>query len=160
MSLVPLLDLPPLQSPPPRSLPSEADLIRLLHGQSPKNCKVTKRKAICSEGGGCQERGEDCVLFKMKNSWTEKGLPLKERDEDIVKVVSKVKERLRKLQKNLKKMGEEEKQRHAEIFSGTTVNLGPANIREKIKSQWHLPTRLKNSLLATVEDYLGTRASR
>ena len=69
----------------------------------------------------------------MKNSWTEKGLPLKERDEDIVKVVSKVKERLRKLQKNLKKMGEEEKQRHAEIFS-IPINLNSVEIPINLNS--------------------------
>ena len=160
MSLVPLFDLPPLDAPPPGSLPSEADLIRLLYGQSPNPCKVKKSKSICLEGGGCQESGDHCLLFKMKNSWTEKGLPLKERDDDIVKVISKVKERLRKVKKNLSKMGEEEKQRHAGSFRGTTVNLGPANIREKITSEWHLPTRIKTSLLKIVEDYLGKKASR
>ena len=100
------------------------------------------------------------MLSKMKNSWVESGLPLKERDDDIVKVLSKLKERFRKVQRNVNKMKDEVKQSHAQNFCGKTVNIGPANIREKITADWYLPARIKKSLLAIVEDYLGKSATR
>ena len=49
VDLVPVLDMVPLDFLPPLSLPSEADLLRLLHGQSPQPCKIKTRKARCSE---------------------------------------------------------------------------------------------------------------
>ena len=79
VDLVPLLDMVPLDFLPPLSLPSEVDLLRLLHGQSPQPCKIEKRKARCSEEGGCEEGGEKCVLLKMNESWAPKGFPLKGR---------------------------------------------------------------------------------
>ena len=157
---VPLLNLFPIESLPPNSLPSEADLLRLLHGPSPPPCKVKKRKSICEEEGGCCEKTGKCVLAKMKESWTEKGLPLKERDDDIVKIISKVKLRLQSLKKNLKKMGEETKQQHRQKFSESTVNLAPANYREVIKSNWYMKASMKNSLIAVLDDYIGKNATR
>ena len=49
--LVPVLDMVPLDFLPPLSLPSEADLLQLLHGhgQSPQPCKIKNRKARCYE---------------------------------------------------------------------------------------------------------------
>ena len=146
MNLVPVLQLPPLELLPPASLPSEADLVRLFHGRSPKPCKVVRRKATCPEPGGCQEIGVPCVLPKMKQSWVEIGIPLKERDDDVKKHVAKMKE--------------ETRQSHVQELSGRTVNLGPGNIREKIMSDWHLPARIKKSIMAIVEDYLGKNATR
>ena len=150
----------PLTFSPPLSLPSEADLLLLLHGQSPQPCKIKNRKARCSEEGGCEEGGEKCVLLKMKESWAQKGLPLKERDDDIVKIISKVKQRLQSVKKNLKKMSSETKEKHSRTFSSTTVNLAPGNFQEVIKSNWHLPQSIKKSLLAVLDDYLGKNATR
>ena len=79
VDLVPVLDMVPLELLPPLSLPSEVDLPRLLHGQSPQPCKIEKRKPWCSEEGGCKEGGEKCVLLKMKESWAQKGFLLKGR---------------------------------------------------------------------------------
>ena len=157
---VPVLDLLPIQSLPPNSLPSEADLLRLLHGSTPPPCKIKNRKSICGEQGGCEESGGKCVLQQMKESWTEKGLPLKERDDDIVKIFSKVKQRLQSLKKNLKKMGEESKQQHRQVFSNSTVNLAPANYRDVIRSNWHLTASVKKTLIAVLDDYIGTDATR
>ena len=75
-----------------------------------------------------------CVLLKMKESWTLKGLPLKKRDTDIVQVFAKVKERLQKLKKNIKTMKADTRERHSERLSSTTVNIGPGNYKEVIKS--------------------------
>ena len=48
-ALVPILNLAPIDSLPPFSLASEADLLLLLHGSSPQSCKVQKGRSICSE---------------------------------------------------------------------------------------------------------------
>ena len=97
-ALVPILNLAPIDSLPPSSLASEADLLLLLHGSSPQSCKVKKGRSICSEDGGCESQGgEKCVLAKMKQSWIEKGLPLKQPDTSILRVISKVKERFKNL---------------------------------------------------------------
>ena len=132
VDLVPVLDMVPLDHLPPFSLPSEADLLRLLHGKSPQPCQIKNRKSRCSDEGGCEEKGEKCVLRKMKESWAQKGLPLKERDDEIVNIFSKVKQRLQSLKKNVKKMSSQTKEKHS--FSSTTVNLAPMNIQELIKS--------------------------
>ena len=118
MNLVPVLQLNPLELLPPASLPSEADLVRLFHGRSPKPCKVVSRKATCPEPGGCQELGVPCVLSQMKQSWVEIGIPLKERDDDILKVMSKVQDKFRKVKKNVAKMKEETRQSHLQELSG------------------------------------------
>ena len=101
-ALVPILNLAPIDSLPLSSLASEADLLLLLHGSSPQTCKVKKGRSICSEDGGCESQGgEKCVLAKMKQSWIEKGLPLKQPDTSILRVIfrviSKVKERFKNL---------------------------------------------------------------
>ena len=49
-------------------------------------------------------------MSKMKESWSEKGLPLKERDEHIKRVISKVKERLQSLKKNINKIRRKERE--------------------------------------------------
>ena len=51
VDLVPVLDMVPLDLLPPLSLPSEADLLQLLQGQSHQPCKIRNRKARCSEEG-------------------------------------------------------------------------------------------------------------
>ena len=111
VDLVPVLDMVPLDHLPPFSLPSEADLLRLLHGKSPQPCQIKNRKSRCSDEGGCEEKGEKCVLRKMKESWAQKGLPLKERDDEIVNIFSKVKQRLQSLKKNVKKMSSQTKEK-------------------------------------------------
>ena len=100
------------------------------------------------------------MLSQMKQSWVEIGIPVKERDDDILKVMSKVQDKFRKVKKHVAKMKEETGQSHVQELSGRTVNLGPGNIREKIMSDWHLPARIKKSIMAIVEDYLGKNATR
>ena len=86
VDLVPVLDMVPLDHLPPFSLPSKVDLLRLLHGKSPQPCQIKNRKSRCSDEGGCEEKGEKCVLRKMKESLAQKGLPLKERDDEIFNI--------------------------------------------------------------------------
>ena len=65
------------------------------------------------------------MLSQMKQSWVEIGIPLKERDDDILKVMSKVQDKFRKVKKHVAKMKEETRQSHVQELSGRTVNLGP-----------------------------------
>ena len=51
----------------------------------------------------------------MKESWAQKGLPLKERDDEIVNIFSKVKQRLQSLKKNVKKMSSQTKEKQPGI---------------------------------------------
>ena len=53
----------------------------------------------------------------MKESLAQKGLPLKERDDEIVNIFSKVKQRLQSLKKNVKKMSSHTKEKHSLNFS-------------------------------------------
>ena len=117
MNLVPVLQLPPLELLPPTSLPSEADLVRLFHGRSPKPCKVVRRRATCPQPVGCQEIGVPCVLLQMRQSWVEIGIPTMERD-DILRVMSKVQDKFRKVKKNVAKMKEETRQSQLQELSG------------------------------------------
>ena len=91
------------------------------------------------------------MLAKMKQSWIEKGLPLKQPDTSILRVISKVKERFKNLRKNEKTMGLEEKQRHTAVLKSVTVNL---------LSRWELPAVAKKSLIAVLDDYVGKEATR
>ena len=160
-ALVPILNLAPIDSLPPSSLASEADLLLLLHGSRPQSCKVKKGRSICSEDGGCESQGgEKCVLAKMKQSWIEKGLPVKQLDTSILRVISKVKDRFQNLRKNEKTMGLEEKQRHSAVLKSVTVNLAPANYEQAILSRWELPAVAKKSLIAVLDDYVGKEATR
>ena len=160
-ALLPILNLPPTDSLPPFSLASEADLLLLLHGPSPQSCKIKKGMSICSEEGGCESQGGGkCVLAKMKQSWLEKGLPLKRPDTSILRVITKVKERFQKLRKNEKTMGLHEKQRHSAALKSVTVNLAPANYKQVILSRWELPAVAKKSLIAVLDDYVGKEATR
>ena len=58
------------------------------------------------------------MLSQMKQSWVEIGIPLKERDDDILKVMSKVQDKFRKVKKNVAKMKEETRQSQLQELSG------------------------------------------
>ena len=60
-----------------------------------------------------------CALcaFTDKQSWVEIGIPIKERD-DILRVMSKVQDKFRKVKKNVAKMKEETRQSHLQELSG------------------------------------------
>ena len=133
-------------------------------GQVLSLVKLKKGMSICSEEGGCESQGgEKCVLAKMKQSWLEKGLPLKRPDTSILRVISKVKERFQKLRKNEKTMSREVKQGgqgHSAAFKSVTVNLAPVDYKQVILSRWELPAVAKKLLIAVLDDYVGKEATR
>ena len=85
-----LLNLPPISSLPPRTLPSEADYLCLRAGDTPAPCNVRNARAICEDEGGCKAKDKPCCLFKVKEIWSSAGFPMKERDDHIMRVLNKI----------------------------------------------------------------------
>ena len=100
------------------------------------------------------------MLAAMKECWLDKGLPVKEREDNIVIQIAKVKERLQKLKKSVKTMTQEVKQGHASAFKAATVNLAPAYYYDVINSRQDLAESTKRSLIAVLNDYVGKEATR
>ena len=100
------------------------------------------------------------MLAVMKECWLDKGLPVKEREDNIVIQIAKVKERLQKLKKSVKTMTQEVKQGNDSAFKAVTVNLAPANHEEVINSRRDLVATVKKSLIAVLDDYVGKEATR
>ena len=64
VDLVPVLDMVPLDHLPPFSLPSEADLLRLLHGKSPQPCQIKNRKSSCSDEAAAKKKERNVSFAK------------------------------------------------------------------------------------------------
>ena len=160
--VVPVLQLPPICSLPPRSLPCEADYLCLLYGNTPPPCKIKKRKAICHEQGGCKDQNNPCILFKIKESWILPGLPIKERDDNIVRMFDKIKARLAAKKKALSssRLTEQDRLLFCKSLKETTINLAPEEYETKVKSDQALPAARKKKLLEILSDYLGKEGSR
>ena len=105
--------------------------------QKPQPCQIKNRKSRCSDEGGCEEKGEKCVLRKMKESWAQKGLPLKERDDEIVDFFSKVKQRLQSLKKNVKKWALRQKRNILLILARQQWILLQWTFRNWSSHHWH-----------------------
>ena len=123
--MIPRLGVTGLASPPPGRLPSHLDLLRLLYHQQHYNlvgfqgmgkicCKIDGKshKARCLEGNdlmvpwdecrtGCIAAKNPCLLAQMKHNWEIAHLPIKDRDEHILRAMGKVKEQYEKMSKNL-----------------------------------------------------------
>ena len=134
--LVPVLQIPPILSLPPKSLPSEADYLRLLHGDTPPHCKIKKRKAICYDEGGCQDKNAPCVLYKIKKTWIMPALPIKDRDDNIVRMFDKIKAKLASKKKAMSsgRLLEKSRQEFCRSLSETTINLAPEDYEAKVKA--------------------------
>ena len=160
-----VLQLPPISSLPPRSLPSDADFLCLLQGGTPVPCKLRgsrdKRKAICSEEGGCQSKNKPCVLFKFKESWSVAGFPMKQRDEHIFRVFDKIKKTFaaKKKAHSSSRLQEEDRAAYVKSLQNTTVNLAPEDFQSKIL-EMPLPNHMKKNMIAVMEDYLNKGGSR
>ena len=113
--MIPRLGVTGLASPPLGRLPSHLDLLRLLHHHQHYNlvgfqgmgkicCKIDGKthKARCQEGNdlmapwdecrtGCIEAKNPCLLAQIKYNWEIAHLPIKDRDEHILRAMGKVK---------------------------------------------------------------------
>ena len=159
---MPVLQIPPILSLPPKSLPSEADYLRLLHGDTPPHCKIKKRKAICYDEGGCQDKNAPCVLYKIKKTWIMPALPIKDRDDNIVRIFDKIKAKLALKKKAMSsgRLPEESRQEFCRSLSETTINLAPEDYEAKVKADRALSASHKKKMLDILSDYLGKDGSR
>ena len=147
---MPVLQLPPFFSLPPRSLPCEADYLCLLHGETPPHCKIKNRKAICHEQGGCKDENNPCILFKIK------------RDDSIVRMLDKIKARLAAKKKAMSssRLTEQDRLGFCKILTETTIDLAPEDYETKVKGDRALPAARKKKMLDILSDYLGKEGSR
>ena len=159
---MPVLQIPPILSLPPKSLPSEADYLRLLHGDTPPHCKIKKRKAICYDEGGCQDKNAPCVLYKIKKTWIMPALPIKDRDDNIVRMFDKIKAKLASKKKAMSsgRLLEKSRQEFCRSLSETTINLAPEDYEAKVKADHALSASHKKKMLDILSDYLGKDGSR
>ena len=119
-----LLNLPPISSLPPRTLPSEADYLCLRAGDTPAPCNVRNARAICEDEGGCKAKDKPCCLFKVKEIWSSAGFPMKERDDHIMRVLNKITKKHADKKKAFSsaRLKEEDRAKIVEQIKNTTVN--------------------------------------
>ena len=100
--VIPFLGLEPLGQAPPGRVVSEAEAIQLIWGHvnsdfrgfrgiAGVSCKLSGRKSVCLESGGCRERGVPCLVFKVKEQWVEAGIPTFNEDRQIISKLSNLK---------------------------------------------------------------------
>ena len=161
----PLLDIPPISSLPPRTLPSEADDLCLLNGNTPAPCKLRgtreNRRAICTDEGGCQAKNKPCCLFLVKERWAVPGFPIKQRDEHIVRVLEKINKKFAGKKKafSSSRLKEVDRVEFVKSLQETTINLAPDNFQSKIMMM-ALPNQMRKNMIAVLNDYLDKKGSR
>ena len=145
VQMIPRLGVPGLAAVPRDKLASHHDLLRLLfhhqhynlqgfQGTASVSCKIDSKtkRAKCRDDAdlmvpwsesraGCIEARSPCLLAKVKHNWEEAHLPIKDRDNDILRVLSKIKDDFDRKSKN----GVPEA--YLESLKNQTVNLAPAD---------------------------------
>ena len=165
MAALPFFDLPPISSLPPKTLPSHADYLCLLNGDTPAPCKLRgsrdKRRAICTDEEGCHAKNKPCVLFKLKERWAVAGFPMKQRDEHILRVFDKIKKTFaaKKKAHSSGRLQEEDRAAYVKLLQETTVNLAPEDFQSKVM-EMPLPNHMRRNMIAVMEDYLNKGGSR
>ena len=87
-NLVPLILKPSITAAPKQKFASEEDFLLMLYSEAFMGrgfrgvgsicCKVTQQEvASCEKEGGCGESEEHCLLYKMKQLWSEAAIPMK-----------------------------------------------------------------------------------
>ena len=174
----------PLLVPPGGSLPSKGDTVKLLHGYNGGSLRgfqglasiccsvliltipitfiitITTTFAQVSNGcygeNGCSEKEKKCFVFVLTTEWRAGGLPLasqkmiRRRIEEAKKMHSAFVKRCRTPHQQddfLNKMKE-------------TLQLGVENYSQKIHSDTSISQELRNSKVATMDDYFGVNATR
>ena len=175
---VPFLGVEPLDRAPEGSLPSQFDLICMIWGhvrdfrgfQGLKNHKVEgklvcctisreTRRGRCGEEGGCLERDQPCLLAKVKERWEEARFPIRDRDDNIIDIMTTLKKDFEKLRKK-KFSSEEMRQEATNRLKMKTVNLAPTDWRTRIMSDHVLWAQAKADKVELLEDYIGLSATR
>ena len=104
-------------------------------------------------------RGLPCLLAKLKERWEEAGLPIKDRDHQIIEILTKLKADFDKL-KRKKFNNEESKQEAINKLKMKTVNLAPIDWKTRIMSDRILWAQAKADKVELLDDYIGPMATR
>ena len=168
--VIPLLGLEPLGQAPPGIVVSEAEAIQLIWGHvnsdfrgfrgiAGVSCKLSGRKSVCLESGGCRERGVPCLMFKVKEQWVEAGIPTFNEDRQIISKLSNLKSLFDK-KRNNKKLSNQNKQIFLDKLQHTTLNLAPVDWEDRIKREKFLSAAVNAERIRVVKDYIGKDSTR
>ena len=176
--LIPSLGITGLAAIPPGKLSSHYDFIRLLFHHQHYNfqgfnglksicCKIDSKtkKGRCHEEGdpnsvwcdtraSCLQLGSPCLLAKVKKNWEAARLPLKDRDNDIIGVLEKVKSAHDKKKKNGLTEVDIAK------LKKSTVNLAPQDWERKILADNLTSAVQHKEKIALMRDYLCPEGTR
>ena len=130
-------------------------------GGKPVCCTISKetRRGRCSEEDGCFRSNQPCLLAKVKERWEEGRLPLKDRDDHIIDIMTTIKKDFDKMRKK-KFLSEEIRQEAINRLKMKTINLAPTDWRRRIMSDRVLGARAKAAKADLLEDYIGLTATR
>ena len=130
-------------------------------GGKPVCCTISRetRRGRCGEEDGCFQEDQPCLLAKVKERWEKGRLPLRDRDDHIIDIMTTVKKDFDKLRKK-KFPSEEMRQEAINRLKMKTVNLAPTDWRTRIMSDHVLWARAKADKVNLLEDYIGLTATR
>ena len=168
--MIPFLGLEPLEQAPPGRVVSEAEAIQLIWGHVNSNfrgfrgisevsCKLSGRKSVCLESGGCREKGAPCLLYKIKVQWMEAGIPTFDEDRQIITKLSALKSSFDKKKKNTK-LSNQNKQIYIDKLKQTTFNLAPVDWEDRIRREKFLSAAANLERIRIVKDYIGKESTR
>ena len=103
---------------------------------------------------GCIEAGSPCLLAKVKHNWEEAHLPIKDRDNDILRVLSKIKDDFDRKSKH----GVPEA--YLESLKNQTVNLAPADWERRIRADPLTSAAQHLAKINLMKDYLSSEGTR
>ena len=167
---IPLLELDPINWAYLGSLPSEAQAIQLLWGHVNSNfvgfqgvasvsCRIVARKSICQKPGGCVEKENPCLLFKVKQPWIDAGFPIHNCDSQIIRKIINLKASFDKKRRNTK-LKNEDKVVFVNKLKNTTLNLAPLDWQRVILREQFLTSNTNRERIQVLEDYIGEGATR
>ena len=166
------LGLEHLGRAPANSLPSEAEVLQLIWGHLNGNfsrfrgmasisCRLEDRKAICLNQveGSCGGGETACLLYKVKERWTEAGIPIFDYDTHCLRTLTTLKTTFDKKRRN-RKINIEDKTAYIQKLSSTTLCLLPEDWEHRIRAEGFLTSALNRERINLVQDYIGVAATR
>ena len=166
------LGLQQLGRAPVKSLPSEGEALQMIwghvdgnftrfRGMSSISCRIEDRKAICLNNveGSCGGADNACLLYKVKERWTEAGIPIFDFDKDCLRTLTTLKATFDKKRRN-KKISGQDKTAFIQKLSSTTLCLLPEDWDRRIKAEVFLTGALNRERINLVRDYIGAAATR
>ena len=115
---------------------------------------IGKHASWSDSRAGCIEAGSPCLLAKVKHNWEEAHLPIKDRDNDILRVLSKIKDDFDRKSKN----GVPEA--YLESLKNQTINLAPADWERRIRADNLTSASQHLAKINLMKDYLSPQGTR